>query len=288
MDKNKIINIVNEITDKINEIKEILSDFDETNELSVLKNLLNSEDWPESVFDFQIADRNSEDEKMDRAEGIVDIVFDEKLTNKKFLDFGCGEGHVVKYLSKDTAISVGYEIEKPSNCNFEWEVENEYLLTTDFQKVKEKGPYDVILIYDVLDHAEDSVKALTDAKSLLGDGGKIYLRCHPWCGRHGGHCYRKVNKAFVHLIFTEKELDEMGFTPEEKTNKVLFPLGNYSEMIEESGLIKVQEENVERQSVENFFSDNPIIVNRLKKLFKLDGFPNFQMEQCFLDYVLMK
>lgn len=259
------------------------NDFDE------LKNILNSEEWPEAVLEFQIADENSEEDKADRAEGVIDILVQEVLENKKFLDFGCGEGHMAKYASKECVASVGYDVVKSKKSKLNWEVEeNKHMLTTDFEKVKEKGPYDIILIYDVLDHANNPVEVLNQAKSVLSENGKIYLRCHPWCGRHGGHLYRQMNKAFVHVVFTDSELKKLGLKYEEKINKVIRPILDYKlTFIKEAGL-KVVSEDIENQDVENFFKKNKLVSERLKKAIDSEIFPEFQMKQCFHDYVLTR
>ena len=201
----------------------------------------------------------------------------------------------MKYVANEAAVSIGYEIERPTKSKLEWEDKKEnLLLTTCFEKVKSEGPYDIILIYDVLDHAKgESMSEILDrAKSVLSDDGRIYLRCHPWCGRHGGHVYRKINKAFAHLVLTEDELKEMGVEIE-PNQKVLFPLVTYSRVIEEAGLVKIQEHEVESQSVEPFFSENAYIKERILKTFGIknwgeQGKPAFQMSQCFIDYVLKK
>ena len=261
-------------------------------EFSSLKSLLESSEWPCAVPDLQIADENSETDKDDRAEGIVDILLP-PLAGKKFLDFGCGEGHVANYVSKFAEISVGYDLTKPSKSRFSWEEENEKLiLTTDFKAVKKKSPYDLVLIYDVLDHAQNSspVEILTDAKSVLADDGKIFLRTHPWSSRHGGHAYRKINKAFVHLVFSEDELLSMGLNLE--TNlKVLAPQGTYKDWINDSGLKFFHEPEPELQDIEAFFKNNSLVKGRILKKFNIDswgGCPDWQMSQCFWDYVLEK
>ena len=270
-------------------------------EFEKLKNLLNSEDWPEAVLEFQIADDTSEEDKTDRAEGIVDILIEESLENKKFLDFGCGEGHAVKYTSEDCAngdptISVGYDIEKQGSL--EWENDEKFLLTTDFEKVKAKGPFDVILIYDVLDHAENPAEVLNQVSSILKNNGTIYLRCHPWSGRHGGHAYRKINKAFVHLVFSEKELKNLGIEDNGHNNKVLFPIATYSRLfagvdgsqILHGTRLSVNSPDVEDQEVEPFFKNNELVRKRILTAFEKDNWeqncPQFQMAQCFLDYVI--
>jgi len=303
MNRQKIINIIQEIKAKLNLVEIELDEIEsgsslapgiqiiskEQNELEKLKSLLESPEWPEAVSKFQVVDMNSEEEKMDRAEGILDILIQEDLKNKKFLDFGCGEGHMAKYGSKqESSFSVGYDIVKSDKSKFNWEIEEEKcILTTDFEKVKEKGPYDVIMIYDVIDHAENPEDILSKAKSILSNDGKIYLRCHPWCGRHGGHYYRQINKAFVHLVFTEEELNNMEYVLEERNNKILFPIIHYNNLFKKVQLIK-ESEDIESQTYEDFFNKNQIVADRIIALFGMDKFPKFQIEQCFHDYVLRK
>ena len=267
---------------------------EETKDFSDLKSLLSSEDWPEAVFQAQIADENSEKDKAERAEGICDIILP-PLEGKRLLDFGCGEGHIVNYSAKDSELSVGYDIEKSLKSQFTWEEKNKNtLLTTDFEKVKAEGPYDLIMIYDVLDHAKQDTMSeiLTKASSVLSEDGRIYLRCHPWCGRHGGHAYREMNKAFVHLIFNEEELKSLGLDLN-PTHKVLFPIATYDKAIQDSNLVKESEHDIETEEVESFFSEVPIVRDRILKMFDISqwgekGRPSFQMSQCFVDYVLKK
>ena len=249
-----------------------------------------------------MCDPNIEDDKKNRAENVIDVFISESLENKKFLDFGCGEGHMAVYAaSQKTTISVGYDINQTGTLAWN-STENPYFLTTDLEKMKEKGPYDVILIYDVLDHCADPINVLIQAKSVLTNNGKIYLRTHPWISRHGGHLYqqgqlyRQLNKAFIHLILTEEELKTIGIEPETTPNqKVLSPIMTYENWIKKAGLAIVYK-HTEPQDVE------PIINNKIiaKKIYQ--RFPNFliesenhpakppifQMSQNFLDYTLKK
>ena len=261
------------------------------NDFEKLKNLLHSTDWPEAVLEFQMVDQNSEEEKMDRAEGIIDILIQDDVSEKKFLDFGCGEGHMAKYASKYASISVGYDI-NIEKSKLTWEnKEANLLLTTDFKKVEQEGPYDIIMIYDVIDHAEgEPEEILIKAKSVLKDNGKIYLRTHPWSGRHGGHLYRQINKAFVHLVFTEEELDQLGYKLEEKNIKIIYPIADYEKIIRSSGL-KPNQPDIENNGVEDFFKNNNLVSNRLIKTIPVNNgaeFPERQMKQCFHDYILTK
>lgn len=260
-------------------------------EFDLLRNLLESDSWPEAVFPGQIAD-NSEEDKEERAQGISDILLP-PVFKKKFLDFGCGEGHVAKLMANEADLSVGYDVvSSPSKLAWD-EQDKNFMLTTDFAKVSKMGPYDVILIYDVLDHVvnENPKDALVRAASVLSDEGRIYLRCHPWCGRHGGHLYRKINKAFVHLVFSDEEMDLLG-VKQEHNAKVIKPLDSYGKMISSAGLQQATEPEIDNATVEDFFRDNPLVRERILKIWGVKEWsldpPQFQMSQCFVDYVLKK
>lgn len=261
-------------------------------DFEMLKSLLGSEDWPEAVPEFQITDESSESDKDERAETIADL-FVALSPGKKFLDFGCGEGHVAKHISKSN-FAVGYDISPPKIKNSPWDVKSDSLvLTSEFDAVKSNGPYDEILIYDVLDHAEDPAGVLKMAKSVLSENGSIRVRCHPWCSRHGGHLYRQINKAFVHLVFSESELSEMGFICDNTMNKkVIYPIATYEKYIAQANLSKISME-ADNQEPESFFSETPIVAERIKLSLPEDNgkkrrqeFPSFQIQQCFLDFVL--
>ena len=254
-------------------------------ELNILKSLLDSNEWPEAVFSAQITDDSSEKDKKERAEGIVDMLLP-PLDGKKFLDFGCGDGHVVNHVSKDASLAVGYDINKSGD----WEKVDKGLLTQDFEKVKSMGPYDIILIYDVLDHVLEPMEdALSKVKSVLSENGKIYLRCHPWVSRHGGHAYNKINKAFIHLVFNDGELNALGINLD-FNRKVLMPLAVYGAAIENANLALESEPELDTQELEEFFSSNPLIRSRILKSFGINEWkaekPGFQLSQCFVDYIL--
>lgn len=282
----ELISSIEEKQEEKQEQKELISE-----EFNILKQLLESNSWPDAVFHSQIADENSENDKEERAEGICDIMLP-SLSNKKFLDFGCGDGHVANRISKQNNFAVGYDIEKKPNSRFLWEELNDnFLLTTKFEKVKENGPYDVILLYDVIDHTqnESNLELLSKVKSILTKSGRIYVRCHPWSSRHGGHVYKKINKAFAHLVFTEEELKILNVNLD-FNHKVIFPIKTYRELFENSGL-EIENQEIDSQEVERFFEENPLVKQRILKSFDLQDWtiekPVFQMSQCFVDFVLI-
>lgn len=260
-------------------------------EFEELKDLLNSDLWPHAVPPDLICDVASEEDKMERAEGVLSIVLDQSLNGSKFLDFGCGEGHMALQAKKEGAtVSVGYDIreqfwDRPSPT------EEGVTLTTDFEKVKEQGPYDVILLYDVLDHVDDQELVLEQIKQASSAGTEIFIRTHPWAGRHASHLYKKINKAFVHLVFTEEELDEMGFELKEESKKpsnpALMPLFTYSNVFKNK--FKIISHDIDRDPIEDFFKNNALVKSRIMNNFKnnnVGNFPDHQMGQSFIDYKL--
>lgn len=276
----------------LNELKERRekSSFNPEEKKPVVKNviqsdvdkLINDPKWPVAICETLICDKNSETDKTERAEGIASSLLTE--LPKRVLDFGCGEGHLALKLKENSFIR-GYDIR--STNNEIWK--NPDLLTTDFSKIMAADTFDTVIFYDVLDHIENETpsEALNKAASVLAPNGKIIIRCHPWCSRHGGHLYNNINKAFIHLVLTSEEL-EMLKIPIMENQKVLFPLRTYREWIEKAGL-KIKSEYIDRQSVEGYFTENEVVKNRILNSFgRSNDFPVFQLEQNFIDITCSK
>lgn len=155
--------------------------------------------WPVAVPPSMIV--NTEADWKRRAGVIVNAYLNQSLTGKKFLDFGCGNGAVAHAAADAGAsVAVGYDVvDAPS-----WASGGNAKLTTDWNEVLANGPYDVLLMFDVFDHMDKNtqIEHCLKAASAVARGGTIYFRGHPWSSRHGGHIYRRLNKAFVHLMLT--------------------------------------------------------------------------------------
>lgn len=253
-----------------------------------LKLLLESDQWPEAVPQSFICDRHSEKDKIERAESIVDLMCP-SMNKKSFLDFGCGEGHTIEASIKNGAKkSIGYDIVQFGEL--EWENEKKILITTDFKKVLESAPYDVILLYDVLDHCKSPIETMNQVKQVSHKNTEIILRCHPWCSRHGNHQYRNINKSFLHLVFTKEELELLG-CDSIFTKQVIHPLKSYRNWLRSFQII---EEHIIKTPVEDFFKKNDLITCRIKKHWGSESsnkdfnyknkFPEFQLSQDFIDY----
>jgi 2-polyprenyl-3-methyl-5-hydroxy-6-metoxy-1,4-benzoquinol methylase len=190
-----------------------------------------------------LCDLDSEEDKINRSNHILEIIGEHiSLKGKKCLDYGCGEGHLVKALGKFTKSAMGYDI-----------VANPY--TTDLKIVKKNVPYDVVILYDVLDHAENEapVSILNTVKSLIHDKSLVFIRFHPWTSRHGAHIYRHVNKAFAQLFFNAEELG-CEIPPIFRT---YYPIKTYKIWLKDSGF-QIVNSKIHQTPVENFFRQQPL------------------------------
>ena len=253
-----------------------------------LKEAVMGDKWPEAVNKNLICDPNSESDKIERGRGIIELMIEEDLNGLKFLDFGCGEGHCVHLSSEyHTELSVGYDI---MPCQKWQEFNSNTKFTTNFSEVMADGPYDIILMFDIIDHLqkEDMSSVLKKAESVLTDKGRIYLRCHPFPSRHATHLYHDLNKAYLHLVFTPDELREIvPYSANELPSQIISkPLATYKKEIESAGLKEVNHREI-TEKVEPFFT-SPGIANRIQKTLGFNSFPNFQMSLQFIDYVLEK
>lgn len=243
-----------------------------------IKPLLDSPDWPAAVDpDYLI---ESEDGKKVRAQQILDFVVPEHLEGTKFLDYGCGEGHVVAEASqRGTAQSLGYDIEK------QWG--NESNLTTDFAIVKQNAPWDIVLLYDVLDHCKNPTIDLGKILEILSPTGKVYVRTHPWCGKHGGHLFKTINKAYVHVLFDEVEQMRLFGASTPFVLKFTNPRGVYHEWFDKAGFKVVQESPIKDKQLHPFFlnMDNIHIQERIANHWRgVD--PSKDMTLNFVNYTL--
>lgn len=266
---------------KTNEIKEPAPDFEE------LKNLLFSPEWPMAIAP-QLIGQSSEDAKFARADDIIEIFLGQTFKDKKVLDFGCGEGYVSKRLFEAGALlSVGYDIKQTGSLD--WENTATGLLTTDWAKVEANQPYDVVILYDVFDHLENESQedVLKKIKNIIHPRSKVFLRCHPVCSRHSSHGFEAQNKAYMNLVFTKDELTSLGIDVL-PCAKILTPIAHYHHLFSSNGFDRIME-NVESGEVEPFFMNNSLVRARIMNFYNLNsaqGFPEFQMKQCYHDYVL--
>jgi len=242
------------------------------------------DEWPEAVPEHLIVTEDApETEKQYRAVQIVNMV-GTNLAGKKILDFGCGSGYTtLEFDSRDTSKVVGYDIKQFS----EWGNSN-VVFTTKKEDVRAKAPYDIIVLYDVLDHMvdEDPAKVLSWLKGLLVEDGYMFLRLHPWTARHGGHSYEHTNKAYIHLLLTADELEKAGI-PIMPCLRLNRPLAAYEAWIKFAGL-KTVKRDIQLSTVEKFFSGD--ILRRIIQINWAGKQPNEAalkiLSNQFIDYTL--
>lgn len=245
-------------------------------------NAINSDLWPAAVNEHLLINRNDEQEKKERGQGIVELYIEESLENKKFLDYGCGEGHVIEAASNVAKFSIGYDI-RPFQ---KWEEIN---CTNNWDEILKNGPYDVILLFDVLDHLieENPIDVLKKIKTIMVPNGSLYIRFHPITSRCATHSYHKMNKAFIHLVLNPDEMARL--LPNEEdyivNNGPTKPIKTYEEYIRESGFT-IESRNEITEKPEDFFK-NPNILKILQNKTGFNEFPEFQMSLNFIDYKLI-
>jgi 2-polyprenyl-3-methyl-5-hydroxy-6-metoxy-1,4-benzoquinol methylase len=266
---------------------------DYLSEFNALKQLLHSDEWPVAVEPDVICDETNYRDKQNRAEGIMDFMIEDDLTGKSFLDFGCGDGLcVLEAVRRGSTKAIGYDLKSDfpegTNANARF--------TTSWDTVVKNGPYDYIFVFDVLDHvvSETPESVMRKVRSVCHADTKILVRCHPWCSRTATHVYRQLNKAYLHLIFTDIELTRLGLTGE-PCEKVIHPQLSYGVLFNNTGFTIAKEPEKMTEDLENFFSQNSMIAARIKKnwatsheptLASGQAFPEHQLKMQFLDYTL--
>lgn len=176
--------------------------------------------WPSAVPPSLIVSTPADWKR--RAGVIVNAYLNVSLSGKKFLDFGCGNGMVVEAASEaGAAVAVGYDVARDPA----WVDGGKTKLTTDWQAVVDSAPYDIALMFDVFDHIDQRTWVAECSKlvSVLKPGGLLYFRGHPWSSRHGGHIYRKLNKAYVHLMLSDALNERLADSTPPKTRMLFRP-----------------------------------------------------------------
>lgn len=235
-------------------------------------------DWVHAADPIQICDFNSEEDKNIRASAIFNLLIVNEINNSdiKILDYGSGEGHISKQISNYGKKVWSYDIENVNKC-----AEN---FTTNFDEIKE-NKYDIIFIYDVLDHStkEDPVEVLKKLKLVLSDNGKMIIRCHPWSSRHGTHLW-SLNKAYAHLFITEKELEYLGHKGL-PTIQITHPNQTYQKWFKEAGL-DIESEIPLIRECGIFVEKYKDVKSHLLSRYPNNDFDYSCIETEFIDYIL--
>jgi SAM-dependent methyltransferase len=232
---------------------------------SSIKKLLKSKEWPIAVPEDLICNINSKKDCENRAEDILHFIVTESVKDKRFLDYAGKDGSIPK-IAKTLGAAEAYSY----NSIFKPIWENKHVITNLNNK-----KFDIILLFDVLDHTPNIQKVLKDCLNLLDENGIIYCRCHPWCGRHGGDIYRQTNKAFAHWFLKDIPYN----------NEVIWPVKTYENYFKKD--FNIIDKYVERWPLESFFQKE-FFKKKVKEIYG-DNDPHIlQIEQCFVDFKLKK
>lgn len=233
--------------------------------------------WPKAAQSHSIV--TTEQQKRQRATAIVTQML-RTVNGLRCLDFGCGEGHVVREMAKQGAKVIGYD---PHHKDSD-------VQTRDWKNVNKQGPYDKILVYDVIDHIpRDKWQNTIDLlKGSLKLDGKIYIRFHPFSSIHGTHLYNSANLAYAHLCFSDKQIGILG-GKQQKAAPVYTPLLTYRGLLKETKL-KILNEAKTTIELPDFFRCRELNDYLLPR-FRKRGIEHIKemhaiMEIAFVDYVV--
>jgi SAM-dependent methyltransferase len=96
------------------------------------------------------------------------------LENKRILDIGCGVGAFVRRLREFTPHVYGFDIDRESVVTGAEELPNLALAVGEHLPYPQAS-FDVIFLHEVLEHVDDDVATLKEARRVLAPGGRIVV-----------------------------------------------------------------------------------------------------------------
>ncbi len=136
-------------------------------------------------------------------------------TDLRVLEIGCGEGGVLKAFLERGCRATGVELNASRYGHAQSFLQKEReqgklnLVRKDIYEVDiegdVEGPFDLILLKDVIEHIPDQGRLLRRLKAFLRPGGSIFFGFPPWQMPFGGHqqvCASKVLSVmpYMHLL----------------------------------------------------------------------------------------
>jgi len=169
------------------------------------------------MFEFHADRKRYFEIQLLNAEKYVIPFIEEKFSIKpgmRILEIGCGEGGVLKAFINKGCKGVGVEMDAPRIENAKEFLPDDVaagnikFIIKDIYKVDiEKdfgGPFDVIVLKDVIEHIHDQAKLIGWMKNFLKPGGIVFFGFPPWYMPFGGHqqiCHSKISRLpYIHLL----------------------------------------------------------------------------------------
>lgn len=168
-------------------------------------------------------------------------------SHKRVLEVGAGPGSITRMLKEHGQCDVtGIEVDElaveklKDHCNevLMVDLNNPAWVTT----AKERGPYDVVVAADVLEHLYDPWRTLSEIRTLLGDGAYVVVSL-PHVGHSG------VISCLVESDFGYRDWGLL-----DKTHIRFFSIKNIQALFKQAGLKIVEAEFVVRSPPQTEFS----------------------------------
>jgi len=96
------------------------------------------------------------------------------LEGKRILDIGCGVGAFVRRLREFTPEVYGFDIDRDSVTTGAEELPNLALAVGEHMPYPDAS-FDVIFLHEVLEHVDDDVATLKEARRVLAPGGRVVI-----------------------------------------------------------------------------------------------------------------
>lgn len=98
------------------------------------------------------------------------------LDDKRILDIGCGIGAFVGRLREFSDRVVGVDVDEESVLKGGYDLPNLALGVGERLPFAD-GSFDVVLLHEVIEHVDDDVETLREARRVLSPGGRVVVFC---------------------------------------------------------------------------------------------------------------
>lgn len=243
---------VAEANGEVAEVEEEVENPQETVEENVrLLSDLDDGKWPLAVIESAIV-------KNDRDKWVRSNLIASNYVNAEepILDYGCGEGHLTIVLNNMDKLTYGYDIAN-HECWSSFKSSHKYQSSDnkfiDYDVVRGMK-FKSIIMHDVIDHVIGcSAKELIESvHGLLEDDGKLYVSTHPFSSINGGHLYEEDNRAFLHLLLDDEQLEK--FDKYLPNIKITRPQSQYNKIFD--GKFKIEHKELITGKLDKWVLDN--------------------------------
>lgn len=142
----------------------------------------------------------------------------------RWLDFGCGNGGLVRYLNANTAVNA---------CGFDEGAivvaakEQGIPILSAEQLAEQEGTFDVVTAIEVIEHVFEPLATLRQIRRLLCPGGLFFLttgNARPFANKLTQWSYvcPEVHMSFFEPLTLELAMRSTGFRPERKPRGAAF------------------------------------------------------------------